>query len=216
MTYDIGRRSSNQYYDRISASINRAHNVVSPNERYTRAYNKNRRQDKRNNPYYVNYRGANEKRSNVGCGRALTRNRNLREDFDIVPKIEIEEKKKAFSPWIIVAVLIIVASCFVLIKSVSDVYETERRISSLENEISDLRTESAELSIELNQKNDLRLIEELATKKYGMVKEDALQRKYVSLSEGESIEVLEVEEEENGGVLLSSVFSSIGKFFSGD
>ena len=49
-----------------------------------------------------------------------------------------------------------------------------------------------------------------------MVKEDALQRKYVSLSEGESIEVLEVEEEENGGVLLSSVFSSIGKFFSGD
>ena len=50
-----------------------------------------------------------------------------------------------------------------------------------------------------------------------MVKEGPTQQKYVSLSNGERIEIFEDETkdggEESGGVLLSSIFSSLGRFF---
>jgi cell division protein FtsL len=97
-----------------------------------------------------------------------------------------------------------------LVMSISDIYETTNEIADLEREIATLRSDAEDLSLQLEEKNDIRLIEEIATKQLGMTKEDSLQRRYVSLSDGEHIDILEVEEEEEKGVLLSSLFSSIG------
>ena len=128
----------------------------------------------------------------------------------ITPSLEIPVKKKFLSPVFVAMLLVSTFMVMFLVMSISDIYETTNEIADLEREISALRSDAEDLSLQLEEKNDIRLIEEIATKQLGMTKEDSLQRRYVSLSDGEHIDILEVEEEEEKGVLLSSLFSSIG------
>lgn len=128
----------------------------------------------------------------------------------ITPSLEIPVKKKFLSPVFVAMLLVSTFMVMFLVMSISDIYETTNEIADLEREIATLRSDAEDLSLQLEEKNDIRLIEEIATKQLGMTKEDSLQRRYVSLSDGEHIDILEVEEEEEKGVLLSSLFSSIG------
>ena len=128
----------------------------------------------------------------------------------ITPSLEIPVKKKFLSPVFVAMLLVSTFMVMFLVMSISDIYETTNEIADLEREISALRSDAEVLSLQLEEKNDIRLIEEIATTQLGMTKEDSLQRRYVSLSDGERIDILEVEEEEEKGVLLSSLFSSIG------
>jgi len=128
----------------------------------------------------------------------------------ITPSLEISVKKKFLSPVFVAMLLVSTFMIMFLVMSISDIYETTNEIADLENEIALLRSDAEDLSLQLEEKNDIRLIEEIATTQLGMTKEDSLQRRYVSLSDGEHIDILEVEEEEENGVLLSSLFSSIG------
>ena len=131
----------------------------------------------------------------------------------ITPSLELPVKKKFLSPVFVAMLLVSTFMIMFLVMSISDIYETTNRIADLENEIATLTSDAEELELLLEEKNDIRLIEEIATTQLGMTKEDSLQRRYVSLSDGEHIDILEVEEEEENGVLLSSVFSSIGDLF---
>ena len=82
-----------------------------------------------------------------------------------------------------------------------------------------MQSEANALELKLEEKNDIREIERIATTELGMAKEDTLQRRYVSLSDGERIEILDSGEENedmSGGVMLSSIFSSIGKLLGGE
>lgn len=135
-------------------------------------------------------------------------------DEKITPAAELKVKSKFLSPVFIMSLLIGTVMVMFLVFNISEVYEMTNEVSQLESELDDLEAAAEQLELRLEEKNDIREIENIATSKLGMVKEDALQRRYISLSEGEHIEILNNgEEETSGGVLLSSVFSSLGKFF---
>ena len=135
----------------------------------------------------------------------------------ITPEVEIKVKRKPISPMFLAVLLISTVLIMFLVISISEVYQTTNRISKMSNELEVLKQETEDLRLQLDEKNDIRTIETIATQKLGMTKEDSLQRRYISLSDGERIDVLEAPEEENapGGVLLSSFFSSIRDIFSG-
>lgn len=116
------------------------------------------------------------------------------------------------------AVLIVIGTMMIMsiVLSFSEIYQTTSEIARLEADLAALRDQAAELELELEEKNDIRVIERIATEDLGMVKEDAVQRKYISLSDGERIDIIEDENAENDaahGVLLSSIWSSLGSLF---
>ena len=159
-------------------------------------------------------RSARTSAPKTGSAAALKTKSNI----DIKPRLEINQKKRSIAKVISItaAVVVFAFALIILVNSISDIYKTEHVIASLEKQVEALEAESGQLRIQLEEKNDIRVIEELATKKYGMVREDSLQRQFVSLSSGESIQVYESETETSGSVLLSSVFSAIERFFNGE
>lgn len=135
---------------------------------------------------------------------------------NIEPAVEIKVRQKAFPPMFIAMLLLGTLMVMCLVFSISEVYQSTNQIAQLESELEALQSEAAQLRLRLEEKNDVRTIEEIATTELGMVKEDSLQRRYVSLSDGEYIELVGNEneaDESTGGVMLSSIFSSLGKFF---
>jgi cell division protein FtsB len=116
------------------------------------------------------------------------------------------------------AVLIVIGTMMIMsiVLSFSEIYQTTSEIARLEADLAALRDQAAELELELEEKNDIRVIERIATEDLGMVKEDAVQRKYISLSDGERIDIIADETAETDaahGVLLSSIWSSLGSLF---
>ena len=132
-------------------------------------------------------------------------------------KEEIKIKGKRFPFGFIAITFVFTMMIMCLVFNFSEVYKTANEVSSLENKLDDLNGTAHVLELQLEEKNDVRTIEELASKKLGMVKEESVQRKYVSLSEGERIDVLDAGVSENeetaGGVMLSSLWSSLEAFF---
>ena len=89
----------------------------------------------------------------------------------------------------------------------------------MKTQLSALQTTAADLELKIEEKNDIRTIEKIATEELGMVKEDSVQKKYVSLSDGERIDLVEepqTDTEEGLGTMLSSILSALGKWFGGD
>ncbi len=116
------------------------------------------------------------------------------------------------------AVFLVIGTMMIMsiVLSFSEIYQTTSEIAGLEADLAVLRDQAAELELELEEKNDIRIIEQIATGELGMVKEDAVQRKYISLSDGERIDIIEDDTAENEtapGVLLSSIWSSLGSLF---
>ena len=150
------------------------------------------------------------------ANRTKTADRRRREPkFEpITPETEIRIRKDKIS-FSFILILAVGAMMFMaLIFSVSEVYRSTSEISQLESRLTDLQSQAELLEIKLEEKNDVELIEQIASEKLGMVGGESVQRRYITLSGGEHIEVYEDAEEENGdGVIFSSIFSSLGKFF---
>lgn len=129
----------------------------------------------------------------------------------ITPSIEIAEPRKNISSSFVIVVFVTAVMLMALLFGISEVYKMTNEISRLENELDYLQSRAEMLEIELEEKNDIKEIEEIASEKLGMVSEDLVTRKYVSLSNGEHIDVIAQEEDETtGGIVLSSIFSSLG------
>ena len=100
--------------------------------------------------------------------------------------------------------------------SIAQIYQTTNSIADLERELSALQTTASELELAIEEKNDIRTIEQIATDQLGMVKEDSVQRKYISLSDGERIDIIGEEEtisDSGFGTMLSSIASALAGFF---
>lgn len=106
-----------------------------------------------------------------------------------------------------------------ILVSISQIYQTTGTIADLERELVSLQTEVDALELAIEEKNDIRVIEQIATDQLGMVKEDSVQRKYISLSDGERIDLIEEKDEdiEEGtlGTMLSSLTEAFAGFFEG-
>lgn len=130
---------------------------------------------------------------------------------------EIKVERRRLPRMFVVILAFSTVMVMLVIMSVAQIYQTTREVSSLQNTIEELKENIDDLELQLDEKNDIRLIEQMATTEYGMVKEDSVQRQYLSMSDGERIDLLDTgtEPEEGGlGTMLSSFFSVLGKFFS--
>lgn len=155
--------------------------------------------------------------SNTGRSRSSAKTKpadRASADVKINPENEIRVKRKMISPLFLTLLAAFTVMVMFLVMEVSNVYKAANEVSELESRLKTMQSEADELELKLEAKNDIREIEKIATTEYGMAKEDTLQRRYISLSDGERIEILDSEEEESsGGVLLSSIFSAIGDLF---
>lgn len=128
-------------------------------------------------------------------------------------KVEGRRMTPMFAVFLVIGTMMIMS----IVLSFSEIYQTTSEIAQLESDLADLKDTAAQLELKLEEKNDIRVIEQIATEELGMVKEDAVQRKYLSLSDGERIDIIEDENADSAtkasGVLLSSIWSSLGSLF---
>lgn len=161
-----------------------------------------------------NANNANGKKAKKTKNKAKAKPKAAPETEEIT---EVKVEGRRMTPMFAVCLVIGTMMIMSIVLSFSEIYQTTSEISQLENDLSDLKDTAARLELELDEKNDIRVIEQIATEELGMVKEDAVQRKYISLSDGERIDIIEDEnadsESKASGVLLSSIWSSLGSLF---
>ncbi len=127
-------------------------------------------------------------------------------------EIAVEKVKLPF--WFIFGVVMSFVLLMGVVFSFSSVTESNAKLSSLKSEIASVENESGKLRLALAEKNDLNVIEQLATHEYNMVKEGSVQRKYISVSSGDRI-VLEDTETEGGESFFGAMLSSASSAFDG-
>ncbi len=125
---------------------------------------------------------------------------------EIRPVKEFKVQKKHLSPLVPALVLLLTLMVMGTVYMVSTAYQRTARVSALKDQLTELEETTERLTLAIEEKNDIRTIGDIATSELGMIKEDTLQRRFVSLSEGERIELAVSEEtgETGGGVLLSA------------
>lgn len=123
---------------------------------------------------------------------------------------EIRVKRSAFPIGTLALIVICTLVIMVMISSFAEMSDYRRQISELENKYSTLEVERARLSGLVENREDIRVIEKMATEDLGMVSADLAQGRFVSLSGYDSVEIIEVEPDKEEGV-FSSIFSSISE-----
>ena len=120
-------------------------------------------------------------------------------------------KTEKLSKGVIISAIVIVMIVMLMLFSFAQINEFKTEISELENAKAVLQTTIQTLNVSLDSKNDIRMIEETATNDIGMVRSNQVTSKYISVSGGERVEVVENSEEaeEDFGV-LGTLMSAIG------
>ncbi|MBQ7836461.1 MAG: hypothetical protein IJ389_04320 [Clostridia bacterium] len=127
---------------------------------------------------------------------------------------EIEERKIKSTPiskGLVLSAIVIAFIVVLMLFSLAQINEFKNEISGLEGQKQELLTRIDDLNVAIDAKNDIRMIEDEATNRIGMVKSNQIATKYISLTDGERIEVVDsssqLGEEEYGvfGNLMSVV-----------
>lgn len=114
--------------------------------------------------------------------------------------------RPSFPTWLSVVAVFI---SFMLIVASSIMVGVETgNVSELRGELASLEDEKAELELELEVKNDLVSIYDVATNELGMISEGAVSVQYVPESEEDTVENFDVKD--NDGIDLATILSAIG------
>ena len=129
------------------------------------------------------------------------------------PKVRtIKAKKNMPFPTSVVFVSVICTVLFMfMMLTMAQINEFTQDISALQNRLSELQKQEEELRLDVELKNDLRVIEDAAVNELGMVKADEVKKQYVVIGNEDKIEVVEPETTEDS--LINTVMSSIGENF---
>ena len=130
-----------------------------------------------------------------------------------LPKVRtIKAKKSVPFPTAVVFVSVICTVLFMfMMLTMAQINEFTQDISALQSELSELRKQEEELRLDVELKNDLRVIENAAVNELGMVKADEVKKQYVFVGNEDKIEVIEPETEEDS--FINTVMSAIGENF---
>ena len=118
------------------------------------------------------------------------------ENFELVRR-----KAPALSLGMIVSVMVTAMVLAMVVFSGSLINEEARRYTELSGTLEILREENETLSLALEEKNDLVVIEDAAKNELGMVKIAEAQQRYVSLTNGDSIQTYVSRDEEASATL---------------
>ena len=97
----------------------------------------------------------------------------------------------------------------VLVFSFSQNYELSCEISALQNEARMLAQTERDLQVQLEERDDIRVIENIAVNELGMVKNDLVESRFVSISGGDRIELTEENETEKETKRTAGIFSTM-------
>ncbi len=122
---------------------------------------------------------------------------------------EVVVKKAPISISVIIGIILFAAVVMMIIFSFAQISEFKKEISMLEAEKEALVCEIDQLELSIDMKNDIRMIEQIATEEYGMVKSNRVESRYISVAAGERVELPEnAEKEENYGI-FSTMMSTV-------
>ena len=116
--------------------------------------------------------------------------------------------KKRFPLSAFAAIAAVAVSLMLIVASSVLLTRAESRMSQLNEEISTAYAVANDLQAELETRDDLLLIRQIATEEYGMVNEEFVRTQYITLETEDSIETYEEERKEGAG--LSALLSAIG------
>ena len=130
-----------------------------------------------------------------------------------LPKVRtIKAKKTVPFPTSVVFVSVICTVLFMfMMLTMAQINEFTQDISALQGRLSELQKQEEDLRLDVEFKNDLRVIESAAVNELGMVKSDEVKKQYVIIGNEDKIEVIEPETTEDS--LINTVMSSIGENF---
>ncbi len=186
---------------------------------YENSYEENKKKSKNVRKGQVSAKSKESAKINTKT-RALVKNHALESNNTKVvaavkelPKIRtIKAKKTMPFPTSVVLVSVICTVLFMfMMLTMAQINEFTQDISALQSELSELQAIEEELKLNVELKNDLRVIEDAAVNEYGMVKADEVLKQYVVIGNEDKIEVVEPETTENS--LVNTVMSAIGENF---
>lgn len=128
---------------------------------------------------------------------------------------EIKVERRRAPMGIILGIVIAFVLLLGVVYSFSQVSESAAERSKMETHLSEIRAEAAKYKIEIEAKNNLGVIEEKAVTELNMVKEGSVQKKYITVSDGDRIVLADTESDDElqsrGGILsgLSAAFDGI-------
>ena len=96
----------------------------------------------------------------------------------------------------------------IMVYSFTQNHEATADLAALQNTVDQLSAENRDLSLALEEKDNLAVIEHLARTEYGMVGEEELQKRYLNLSAGDYVRTIETESEDPG--IFATILSAIG------
>ena len=127
--------------------------------------------------------------------------------FDFSP-VDTTQSTRRFPLSAFAAIVAIAVSLMLIVASSVMIHHGEKRVSQLTVELSELAGEVSDLQSELDVKNDLLVIRDVATEEFGMIEEKYVKMQYLSMGSGDSIEVFEEEEQKTVGI--AAILSAIG------
>ncbi len=104
-------------------------------------------------------------------------------------------KSTPISKGLILSAVVIAFIIVLMLFSIAQINEFKNEISGLQADKAELLTQIDDLYVAIDAKNDIRFIESEATGRIGMVKSNQVATKYVSISGGERVEVVDGTEE---------------------
>lgn len=104
-------------------------------------------------------------------------------------------KSTPISKGLVLSAVVIAFIIVLMLFSIAQINEFKNEISGLQADKAELLTQIDDLHVAIDAKNDIRFIESEATGRIGMVKSNQVATKYVSISGGERVEVVDGTEE---------------------
>ena len=124
---------------------------------------------------------------------------------------EVRVKSSPVPKGLVIAIVLFTAIVMMIVFSFAQINEFKREISDLEAQRSELNGEIDQLAIQLDLKNDVRVIEQTAREDIGMVRRNQVESKYINIAQGDRVEVIDDAEEntEEFGI-FTTLLSSVG------
>lgn len=123
---------------------------------------------------------------------------------------EVKIKKTPFPVSMIALLAVCTVMVMVMMNSFAQLYEYRSEISQLETQQKELASEETRLRGLVEAKEDVRLVEQVATEELGMVSSDLAKSRFVSLSSEDRVEIKNTPSGEETGA-FSTLLSAIGE-----
>ncbi len=131
------------------------------------------------------------------------------------PMKEVRLSRAPFPFAAVMMLTIFTIMIMVIVYSFAQNYELTGQIDALEKQQAALAEEERALMLQLEERDDIRLIQDIAVNQIGMVKNDLVENRYVAISGGNRVVLVgeEAPVEENPGI-FSTMLSAIAENFS--